>query len=145
MGQPCPPKWSWPQIVMSFVPHTIDAVQTSLLRSPGLAPHVAYRKACSREALQPLLICVKKYKSLSMGACQSCFSSIDAVNLKTCSLDNTSAWCNHPSVPSGVTICAHFNMFPPRRKRAACTKREFFQCTHSNKSPQKLGACVQGW
>ena len=27
-----------------------------------------------------------------MGACQSCFSSIDAVNLETYSLNDTSAW-----------------------------------------------------
>ena len=36
------------KIMMSFVPHTVDAVQTSLLGHLILAPHVAYRKACSR-------------------------------------------------------------------------------------------------
>merc|ERR1719259_922502 len=40
-----------------------------------------------------------------MDACQSCFSSIDAVSLGTCSSDDTSAWCDHPDACSGSTQC----------------------------------------
>ena len=87
-----------------------------------LAPHSAYRKACSKKTRQnaavlkehvalelsvsPLAfwplsgvsvdcastfgsVC-EKYGSLSMNACQSCFSRFDAVHLKTCRSGNTS-------------------------------------------------------
>ena len=92
-----------------------------------LAPHAAYREACSLKTRQrcrcvkrargPPVVCLatrvwrlsgvledcastlesvrEKYGLLSMSACQSCFFSFDAVNLTTCSSDDTSV---------GVTI-----------------------------------------
>ena len=45
------------KIVMSCVPHTIDAVQTSLLGHIILASHAAYRKACHGRAAATLHLC----------------------------------------------------------------------------------------
>ena len=55
-----------------------------------------------------------KSGSLSTGACQSCFSSINAVNFGTCSSDDTLAWCDHPDACSGSEerpVCALHSVF----------------------------------
>ena len=127
------------EVVMRFVHHTTEDVQSSLLRSPGfwlptlpterhvhgnhakdaavLKEYVALTgcQSChsrlvplsgvSEDCASTLESVCGKYGSLSTGACQSCFSSIDAVNLGTCSSDDTSAWCDHPDACSGSEEC----------------------------------------
>ena len=99
--QPCPPEF--------FSPRDRDELRAShrlLCLITHFWPPRCLQKGMVIDALQPLFVCVKRYKSLSMGACQLCFSSIDAVNFETCGLDCTSAWSNHPVACSwqrGVT------------------------------------------
>ena len=114
MGQPCPLRWSLPRIVMSFVHHPIVAVQSSLLRPLGSSSPRCLQRGMLTENTSKMLLCLESCQSchsrpafsgmskiahpllnlcagsLNMSACQSCLSNFDAVNLRTCSSDDTS-------------------------------------------------------
>ena len=64
--------------------------------------------ACHRLRIHLESVC-EKYGSVSMVACQSCFSRIDAVHFETCRSEETLDWCDHPhacSVSSWPLPCS---------------------------------------
>ena len=74
------------EIVMSFVPHTIDAVQTFLLRSPNSGSPRCLQKGMFRgSAVAALNLCVEVQVAQCGRLPVVFFSNIDAVNLKKCS------------------------------------------------------------
>ena len=84
MGQPCPLRWSLPQSRDVLVHRTTDASVTWFL-----APHAAYRKACSRKSRQNAAV-LKEHVAFQLsvsplascplsGVSEDCASTLESV------------------------------------------------------------------